>query len=313
MHDNDGQRFTISQVDFQRPMAEWKPRLADLGRRRHLSYALDFDTRALLLEEPGEDWDDGTKRHRLEGRASLIARLGQEFGTDNLDSKVRNFSAIKTKPFSIIAYHNRLFDEVRTAFVMGAYYPALVGACALGERTLNHLILDLRDQFSSTPDYKKVARKGSIDNWGLAIETLGAWGVLLPSAEAPFRSLMGLRHRSIHFNAGTYGTLREDALAAILHMREVIEQQFSSWGPQPWFIEGTRGHIFIKRAWEDDPFLKTFYLPQCPLVGPNFAISFNDGLKFHDHDDYGDGVWSDEEFAAAFNTRSPDDVIKTGY
>lgn len=303
-------RFTVSQVDYQRPMAEWKPRLADLGRRRHLSYALDFDTRALLLEEPGENWDEEPKRLHLENRASLITRLGQEFGTYNLDSKVRNFAAIKTKPFSIIAYHNLLFDDVRTAFVMGAYYPALVGACALGERTLNHLILDLRGQFSHTPEYKKVARKNSFDNWALAIDTLKAWGVLLPAAEVPFRLLMTLRHRSIHFNDATYGTLRGDALSAVLYIRQIIEQQFSSWGRQPWFIEGTMGHIFIKRAWEDNPFLKTFYLPQCPLVGPNFAISFKDGLKYHDHEDYGDGAWSDEEFAIAFNTRSPDDVIK---
>jgi len=312
MDDTAAPRFTIDQVDFQSPMADWKPRLADLGRRRHLSYSLDFDTRALLLEDPAPGWDEEPKRLHLENRASLIEELGQEFGTRYLDGKLKNFAAIKTKPFSILAYHNRLFDEVRTAFVMGAYYPALVAACALGERTLNHLILDLRGHYSHTPEYKKIARKDSFDNWTLVIDTLKTWGVLLPAAEAPFRALMKLRHNSIHFNAGTYTTLRDDALAAVLHMREIIEQQFTSWGLRPWFIEGTAGHIFIKRDWEDDPFVKTFYLPQCPLVGPNFAISFEGGLKYHDHPDYGDGAWSDQEFATAFNTRSPEAVFKTG-
>ncbi|KSB91745.1 hypothetical protein AS593_06905 [Caulobacter vibrioides] len=304
-------RFTINQVDFQRPLAEWKPRLADHGRRRHLCYSLDFDTRAMLLEDPQEGWDEEPKRLHLENRTSLIESLGREFGTQHLERKLKNFAAIKTKPFSILAYHNRLFDEVRTAFVMGAYYPALVGACALGERTLNHLVLDLRDHYSHTPQYKKVARKCAFDNWALAIDTLKAWDVLLPAAEAPFRTLMKLRHRSIHFNASTYATLREDALEAVLQIREIIEQQFSSWGLRPWFIEGSLGHIFIKRDWEENPFVKTFYLPQCPFVGPNFAISFEQGLQYHDLHDYGDGAWSDEDFVQAFNTRSPEDVVKT--
>jgi hypothetical protein len=228
MDDTAAPRFTINQVDFQSPMADWKPRLVDLGRRRHLSYSLDFDTRALLLEDPEPGWGEEPKRLHLENRESLIKELGAEFGTRYLEGKLKNFAAIKTKPFSILAYHNRLFDEVRTAFVMGAYYPALVGACALGERTLNHLILDLRAHYSHTPEYKKVARKDSFDNWGLVIDTLKAWGVLLPAAEAPLRALMTLRHNSIHFNGSTYTTLRDDALAAVLHMREIIEQQFAS-------------------------------------------------------------------------------------
>ncbi len=42
-------RVTIDTVDFSKPIADWKPLLADRGRRRHLSYSLDFDTRAHLL------------------------------------------------------------------------------------------------------------------------------------------------------------------------------------------------------------------------------------------------------------------------
>jgi hypothetical protein len=39
------ERFTINQIDFTQPLDDWKTRLADYGRRRHLSYTLDFDTR----------------------------------------------------------------------------------------------------------------------------------------------------------------------------------------------------------------------------------------------------------------------------
>ena len=175
---------------------------------------------------------------------------------------------------------------------------------------MNHLVLDLRGFYKHTPEYKRVHRKASFDNWQLPVDTLEAWGVLLPKAAAEFRALMALRHRSIHFNVGTYATLREDALAAIHHMREIIDQQFTTFGDRPWFIMGTRGHVFIKRKWEENPFIRTCYLPTCPFVGPHFAISFDHGLMFHDHADYGDGDWTDEEFAAAFEARSPEHLAK---
>ena len=126
-----------------------------------------------------------------------------------------------------VAGHNALFHQVRQAFVIGAYYPALVGACALGERILNHLMLDMRGHFTATPEYKKVYRKDSFDDWRLPIDTLEAWGILLPDAVIEYRALMDLRHRSIHFNRETTNALRDDALAAIIHMRTIIEQQFA--------------------------------------------------------------------------------------
>ncbi len=304
-------RITIDQIDQSRPLSEWKPLIADYGRRRHLSYTMDFDTRPYHFEEPGEWWEEEPKRLHLENRERTKAGLAHEFGSTFLDEKIKNFVDIKTKPFSVLAYHNAFFDQVRHAFVIGAYYPALVGACALGERILNHLILDLRESYRSTPEYKRISRKNSFDNWLVPIEALEAWGVLLPTAAQEFRALMSLRHRSIHFSISTYATLRDDALAAILHMREIIDQQFTAFGLRPRFIEGTRGFIFIKRDWEEIPFIKAYYLPTCPFVGPYFAISFKDGLSYHDHPDYGEGAWTDEEFAKVFGERSPEQLVKT--
>jgi hypothetical protein len=302
-------RFTIAQVDFGQPLENWKPRLADYGRRRHLSYTLDFDTRVLSLEPPGAGWTEEAKAGHLANQERVRQGLAQEYGARDLEVKIQNFIDIGTKPFSVLAYHNHFFDQVRRSFVMGAYYPALVGACALGERILNHLVLDLRQYYSHTPEYKRVYRKASFDDWAVAIDTLLAWGILLPNAVTEFQALKTLRHGSIHFNVGTYSTLRADALAAVLHIREIIDQQFTAFGLRPWFIKGTLGHIFIRRDWEDNPFVKTFYLPTCPFVGPHFAISFEGGLKYHDHPDYGDGVWTDDEFAQAFNTRRPEDIV----
>ncbi len=311
MSTNSAERTTIDMVDRTKPLDEWKPLVADLGRRRHLSYTRDFDSRAYVFDEPGEEWVEEARQLHLKNRERVIAGLARQFGEDRLDRKVEDFVAIGSKPFSILSYHNQFFEQARQSFVIGAYYPALVGACALGERILNHLILDLRDFYRSTPEYKDVYRKKSFDNWQVPINTLEAWQVLLPKAAAAFRALEALRHRSIHFNVSTYATLREDALAAILHMREIIEQQFPAFADRPWFIPGTSGHVFIKRDWETNPFIKTFYLPTCHLVGPYFAISFDNGLTVHDHPDYGDGSWTDEEFALTFESRRPEQLVTT--
>lgn len=312
MTGHSNKRVTIDTVDRSKPLEEWKSLLADCGRRRHLSYSMDFDNRAHLFKEPGDGWTEQARRNHLDNRERIKAGLAQEFGSDQLDKKIENFVEIGSKPFSVIAYHNRFYDQTRRAFVIGAYYPALVSACALGERILNHLILDLRDFYKKTPEYKQVYRKDSFDNWRVPIDTLEAWSVMRPKACTDFRALMTLRNRSIHFNINTYANLREDALAAILHMREIIDQQFTAFGDRPWFINGTKGHLFIRREWEANPFIRTYYLPNCPFVGPYFAISFDEGLRpqFHDHSDYGDGDWTDEEFAAAYEARLPEQLAK---
>lgn len=302
-------RYTIDQVDFQQPIELWKDQIADRGRRRHLSYTLDFDTRAFLfVEEPGPGWSEEAKQLHLENRKKVRRGLEVQFGKEALDRKVADFVAIKSKPFSILAYHNQFFDQVRKAFVLGSYYPALVGACALGERILNHMILDLRSAYSATPEFRRVHRKDSFDDWRVPIATLEAWGVLLPEAVTEFSALMMLRHRSIHFNVSTYATLREDALAAILHLREIIETQFGAFGSKPWLIPGTAGLMFIRKDWEDHPFIRAYHARSCPFVGPYVAISFEQGLHYIDHNDYGSGDWSDEEFATVYSARTPDQL-----
>src|ERR1700677_2967176 len=142
---------------------------------------MDFDFRANTIATKIEaHWDDKAKALWQENHQRLIEGLRQQFGERNLDAKVQDFIDMGAKPFSIVAYHNTLFDQVRTAFAAGAHYPAVTGACALGERILNHLVLDLRDEFRATPEYKRVCRKSSFDNWNVPISTLVAWNVLFP-------------------------------------------------------------------------------------------------------------------------------------
>jgi hypothetical protein len=304
-------RPTIYDVPTDLPMEAYKARIPDAAMRRHLSWGMDFDSRALSFAKIEDHWDPEVKsNHRANQERTKLGLIAQ-FGERAIDTKIENFIDIDTKPMSVLAYHNDFFEQVRNAFVMGQYYPALVGACALGERILNHLILDMRPFFEATPEYRRVHRKDSFDNWDVQINTLEVWSILLPEAVKEFRALKRLRHRSIHFNVSTYSTLRDDALAAILHMRAIIEQQFGSFALRPWFITGTRGHVFIRKSFETHPFVIKYFIPRCPFVGPLFGLALTETGEWEvfDMPDYGDENWSDEEFAHRYNERDPSQVL----
>ena len=240
-------------------------------------------------------------------REGIVKGLQEEYGSAFIDKKVENFVAIGALQSSIIAHHNVLLRQVRSAFVAGQYYPALTGACALGERILNHLIIDLREEFRGSAEYKDVYRKDSFDDWSRAIRVLEAWAVLQPKAAKALEELGALRHRSLHFNADTTSRLRDDALHAINYLSTIVEHQFSAFGPLPWFIQGTPGVCFLKKEWEGVPFIRRYYLPICPKVGYLFSWDAADGRwQAVDYDRYDDErEVTDDEFRDLYNARDP--------
>lgn len=286
--------------------------LPDAGRRRYMSKADDFDVRVNSLAiEILPDWEPRIIEQWKTIKASIRSGLIAEFGSYASERKEENFIAIGQLSMSIISYHNALHRQVRNAFVVGSYYPALVGACALGERVLNHLILDLREFYVATPEYRKVARKQSFDNWTVAIDALEAWGLLLPEAIKHYRALAKLRNRSIHFDPGTYARLREDALAAVIAIRDILDLQFSTFAVRPWFIPEAEGTCFIAKQYETDPFVRTYFIPNCFFVGPHHLIqTLEPEMVVADKDDYGPGSWSDTEFQSLYKTRRPADLVQ---
>jgi hypothetical protein len=119
--------------------------------KRYRILAFDFDARVHMLTlEVREEWEDEIKRQHLQAKVQMEQSLVNEFGPQAHEIKKQNFIELGDKPISIMAFHNRFFEQIRTAFVMGAYYAALTAACALGERILNHLILILRDDYRNT-------------------------------------------------------------------------------------------------------------------------------------------------------------------
>ncbi|MGX9431604.1 MULTISPECIES: hypothetical protein [Bradyrhizobium] len=285
--------------------------LADRKARRYHPYSFDFDSTPLSLESPEEHWDEQVKQVHLENREHQIKRLELEYGTLRIEDVIRNATDLGAKSMSLLAYHNRLHTQARRAFVAGVYYPALVAACALGERILNHLVLDLRDSFKSSEHYKKVYRKDSFDNWPFAVSVLTDWKALADGVGADFLALGDLRNRSVHFSPETYQSLRQDALAAFERLNAIIAKQFGYFGLQPWFIEDTPGAQFVRRTYEDHPFVRTYIIPLSGFVGPLYGMELSQqGLWTHlDYSDYGDDELSDAEFAKRYRERDPTKIV----
>ena len=272
--------------------------------KRYRVLSFDFDSRALLLEPAGEHWIQEAKDLHRENQKSIIRELGQEFGTQNLEQKLNSVIELGPKPFSVHAYHNKFLEQVRKSYTCGSYYPALTGACALGERILNHLMLKLRDFHKSSPAYKKIFRKKSFDNWPDAIDALEEWEELLPDAADKFRVLNGKRNSAIHFNPETDHNDQELALDAIHLLQDIVRIQFS-FGTQPWFF-CFDGEIYLKQEWESKPFVQVVIIPYAHLVGPRHRMELK-GSTFYsiDEDAYEDSIISDEEFADLRRENAP--------
>jgi hypothetical protein len=268
--------------------------------KRYRVVKFDFDSRATTLKTiPSPSWEPQVREMWERNSEQIRRSLAREFGDFGKETKIQNFSDLGAKPFSIVAFHNAFADQVRNAFVIGAYYPALVGACALGERILNHLIRVLRDDFAHTPEYRKVARKESFDHWPTAIDTLSSWGVLMPDVIDGFRKLIGVRNRAIHFNPETETNDRVLALEAIRLLDAIINGQFVVMGTQPWFIPGSRGESYICREWEKDPFVKALYVPNSLYVGPAHQVEqVVPEFVIRDRGDYVDREVTDAEFVS---------------
>ena len=271
--------------------------------KRYRVLAVDFDTRATILSlkiDPA--WDANVRDTWRSAQETLRTALRAQFGEVDAEEKERNFCEMGAAPFSVIGYHNAFLRQARAAFVIGAYYPALTAACCLGERILNHLILDLRDDFDRTAEYKRVYDKQSFDDWRPALAVLRSWGVLRPNADDAFKQMHRLRNASVHFQSDLRREVRARAAEAIRLISEVVEQQFGAFGPHPWFIPNAHGVSFLTAASTGDPFVRKFYLPSCALVGPRHTLEEVDGrLVPRDDHAYPERELSDEEFLRAFH------------
>jgi len=229
--------------------------------------------------EISKDWDENV---RLQWEASIKhieEGIGEQFGALNLQHKIERFKKIGPKPFSIISYHNNLLTDIRNAYVLGSFYSSLTGTCALGERILNHLILDLREYYKPKYNFWKdiwniIYKNNKFDiytcktcsSWALMINTLLGWKVFSEETASLFKKLSKKRHKSLHFNIDTVQNLEEESLESIDILQEIVKKQFSAFGGD-YFIYSP-GEAFLKKELENKPFFKEYYIPSCKLVSP---------------------------------------------
>lgn len=266
--------------------------------KRYRVLSVSFDSRPKVLSMDIKDhWEKKVKDQWIANRSKIRDSLIHEYGAFDHEQKIENFVDLGSNPFSLISFHNAFLKQCRDSFVIGSYYPALVATCTLGERILNRLILQIRDYFKNTEQYKKVYKKESFDNWSFAVSTLEEWEILLPDPAQKFRELEQIRHRAIHFNPETDTHTRATALEAIHTLQSIVESQFQAIGAAPWYIPGAKGESFVARKWEQNPFVKEIVIPSCTLVGPKHTLEHaSRGWIVHDDHEYSNEEISDEEF-----------------
>ena len=159
------------------------------------------------------------------------------------------------------------------------------------------------DFYKDTPEYKRVYKKDSFDNWDVAIDTLTSWGIFWDDVTREYKKLRDIRHQSIHFRPEVDVNDRELALSAIAALSTIIAKQFGAFGMLPWFITTTKGAAFIKQSIETQPFIMVIYLPNCHLVGPYHKLEPGENESFKVVDDYAyeDAQITDEQFSDLFN------------
>lgn len=111
-----------------------------------------------------------------------------------------------------------------------------------------------------------------------------------------------MRHKAVHFRPKVDRNDRALALEAIQCLREIIRNQFSGFGSQPWFITSISGEIYIKKSWESNPFIQKVYLPNCLAVGPRHQVEeLVPQIVVKDSFRYEEREITDEEFSELRN------------
>lgn len=273
--------------------------------RRYRPVPTTFDYRANVINLAIEDdWTPEIQQQWRDVKDSAIATLLTELGVNDSVRKVADYLALGPPPESFAFEHLPALEQVRSALTHGDYYPALVGACALGERIFNQLIRDLRDDFrdhAGTP--RKIQNSDTHTDWRTAIDALHRWGVLSDELAGTYKSLRQLRNEAVHFTPGLDATAREPALEAVAAVQTIIAAVFAISGGAPRFIDGTSGGSFVARDAETHPVVRRVILPHCALVSPAHRLypAEPDGRRFivFDDSDYDPTPLNDTEFAAA--------------
>lgn len=215
--------------------------------RRYRPIEMTFDARNVTLAmDIDGDREPLIQAQWRNNQAALRTELLAELGTKDGEAKFEHFASLGNAPWSIVLEHNDLLRQVRSAFAHGDFYPALVGACALGERLLNQPIGALRSDYESHRSTTRRVRRGdSVRTWPDAVAVLVGGGVLTSSDSAAELVELGrLRHRAVHFGSSLDVADQDVALTAVRLVQDAVGKIFSPMGgPRPSLQAATVCHF----------------------------------------------------------------------
>jgi hypothetical protein len=216
-----------------------------------------------------------------------------KFGAANVTEKFDRWFSLNPPDLCVPVEYHELLREVEGSYIRGDYYPGLTGACCLGERILNHLVIGLKNYYKTSLRYKEVAAKESIQDWGKAIEILIDWGVITEQQARDFGDLLSLRNPAVHF-----GDVKRRSTEAYKALNLVYSITKSLFGHNIPIFFWAPGEIYIKNEKENDPFVKVFLIPHCVKVGFNHEVRSVElgSIEIYDPGPYPEEYITDETF-----------------
>jgi hypothetical protein len=229
-------------------------------------------------------------------RKQLEDEIAYKYGLFNAESKVSRYLEYEPPNMCIITEYLSLLHAISDSYILGSFYPTLTGACSLGERIFNIIILKLRDYNKNHPLYKGVYSKSSFQDWDKAITVLAEWKIIDKELEMDYRKLADLRNESIHF-----GNIKDIQASSLTALRTVMTITDKLFGMKSDLYFWCPGELYVKQLRESEPFVKEFILPNCVLLGyKNSLVDTKNGssfpMRYQDYDDYENRQITDEEF-----------------
>lgn len=214
--------------------------------------------------------------HSLDEANDHTKHLKAELGEYDFDVKFQRWKQIDYPPLGLLDEYPAKITQIINAFSMGYSYPALTSACCLAERILNRLVLRCRDHFKSHPDYKKIYRKESFDDWDRMLGLISDWDLIPEKAVELFQELMPIRHQSIHYNDSyDFDSVAPVAInkliAAVTEVFGVINRK------DIYLVFDVPGEVWVRSEAESIPFVKEFVIPHCYYAHAVHDIDFQRG------------------------------------
>lgn len=247
-----GQKHTISVSEKQNQGEEAINFLCPSLDRRYRLVQSYVDTRRRIFDSPELE----------ELTAEIEEQLKAELGSTDFMNKFERWKKIDYPPIALIDRYAYKIQQIISTYCLGCFYPAVTSTCCLAERILNRFVLKTRDYFKSHPEYKKIYRKSSFDDWGKMLDLIADWQLVPENAVSLFRELMPIRHESIHYNEDY--DFESIAPVAINKLIAAVTEIFGVENRKDiYLVFDVPGEVWVRSAVENQPFVVEFIRPHC--------------------------------------------------